>query len=126
VLLFCPLPVAAQPIPPTRLIELLKQQYGIVQPPECPELDTSVGTTAVQFYANDPATFFVVIFNNGAANCYRSQSPGVTTTTGQLIPANGGFLEFDFKTDGLIPAQADYIVCSGAGNNIHGQRCDLR
>ena len=111
---------------PRSMLDLLRQQYGIPVPPVCLETDTTVGTSAVRVGLNDPASTFVLMFNLGTSNCFRSGLPTVTTTTGQLIPANGGFLEFDFKTDAIIPTQEQWIVCSGAGDNIHMQRCDLQ
>jgi hypothetical protein len=116
----------AQPAPPRTLIGLLQQQYGISTPPFCPETDTIVGTTAVRVRNNDPAAFFIVLFNQGGSNCYRSQNANVSTTTGQSVNSGGGYLEFDFRTDGTIPAQEQWVICGAAGNDIHVQTCDLQ
>ncbi len=116
----------AQSAQPRTLMQLLQQQFGLPVPPVCVETITSVGTTATRVGLNDPASIEVIFYNLGTSNCFRSGLPSVTTTTGQLMSANGGFLEFDFRTDTVIPGQEHWVVCSGASNNIHMQRCDLQ
>ena len=122
----CVQPAWAQPAQPRTLMQLLIQQFNLLQPPECPETDTTVGTTAVRVGNNDPASVQVILTNTGSSNCFRSSLPTLTTSTGTLVAANGGVLEYDFRTDSVIPAQEQWLICSGAGNNIHMQRCDLR
>lgn len=78
----------------------------------------TVDTTVSQILRNDPNRYFIALINEGSADCRVSTSPTITTSSGWLLPANGGVMVFDWQTDGEAVGYAVYAVAAAGSATI--------
>jgi hypothetical protein len=98
--------------------DLLALEFGDALICNFNEYDVTIGTTALILAAGNSARIWLTLTNWGAAAIAIGTKPGVTATTGIIIPANG-FLNLNWRTDSDLPAASIYAISSGAGNSVH-------
>ena len=90
--------------------DLLEKLYGVRLYKNTQVLNDTVGTTATPIVSNDPGAVFILVDNLGTSDVVFDTDPGVTTTKGTLLAAQGGNMSWNAMQHFLMPTEAWYAI----------------
>lgn len=82
------------------------------------ETVVTVGTTRLTLVKNNPNRLFWIAINESASDMRLSIDPGVTLTSGWLIPAQGGVISMFWEQDGESVGYEVFVIAPVAACNI--------
>jgi hypothetical protein len=99
--------------------DFVSHYYGVSGQTHTIVSNPSIGTTPVLQLKNAPSRYEYTIFNLSSNNCYLSPLSSVSSTNGDYIGANGGYVNINVLDDLTHPADEEWIVCAGASSSLH-------
>lgn len=116
----------AQVFGPQNNGSVLRQLYGLNQPPRCTLNNFQASNTVTKFLSNGAARLSEAWFNPTSVPVYLFFDSSVSTTRGILLQANGGFFSLDFRSDTVLPTYEMWGVTAAQGAFITEVDCSVQ
>lgn len=104
--------------------DIVNKLYGVNTMEELPEA-TSVGSTPVRIFGNNPGALQLTFINLGSTDGYLWTTPDVSASKGILIAANGGSYEIDITRFMTLPTSEWWFVVATGTTNVYGKRMQI-